>query len=193
MSVAVCRDRRMQVAEFIEMIRPLPDEQRWELLEGQPILMAPQSERHQGIVANLLECLGPAARLRGCRALPGLGMLNEAFDDYAPIPDVVVRCGPISQDGYATDPIFIAEVLSPSTMDHDRGGKLRFYKAISSLRTLLIVYQDEARIEAWQRGDADEWSFRLLKGLEPRLDVPELGTTLAPREIYRDIPLADMA
>src|SRR3954470_24619564 len=122
MSVAVRRDRRMRVAEFIEMIRPLPDEERWELLDGQPILMAPQSERHQEIVANLIERLGPAARLRGCRALPGLGMLNQAFDDYAPSPDVVVRCGPPGRDGYATDPILVAEVLSPSTMDHDRGG-----------------------------------------------------------------------
>ena len=177
MSVAARHDRRLRVAEFIEMIRPLPDDERWELLDGEPVLMAPQSERHQWIVGNLLDQLRPAARQRGCRALPGLGLLNEAFDDYAPIPDVVVRCGPIGEGGYATDPILIAEVLSPSTMDYDRGGKLRFYKAMPSLRTLLIVYQDEARIEAWQRSGTD-WSFRLPKGSSP-------GSTARTRRIPR--------
>src|SRR3712207_5504565 len=93
MNVAV--RRRLKVGEFIEMIRPYPDEERWELLDGQPTLMAPQSERHQMIVANLLLRLAPLAENRGCRVLPGLGILNDAVDDYAPIPDVVVRCGPL--------------------------------------------------------------------------------------------------
>jgi hypothetical protein len=31
----------------------------------------------------------------GCRALPGLGLRNDFVDDVAPIPDLVVRCGPI--------------------------------------------------------------------------------------------------
>ena len=50
-------------------------------------------------------------------------MLNDEIDDYAPIPDVVVRCGPMVEGGYARDPVFIAEVLSPSTMNNDRGRK----------------------------------------------------------------------
>lgn len=190
MNVAVRAKRRMRVPEFIELIRPFPDEERWELLDGEPVLMAPQTERHQRVVGNLMDRLRPAARRQGCVALPGLGMLHDEIEDYAPIPDVVVRCGAMVSGGYATDPILIAEVLSPSTMDNDRGRKLAFYKSIATLRTLLIVYQDEVRIEAWERGEGEgAWTFRVLKGLDEVLPIPDLATELPVAAVYEDVPL----
>lgn len=191
MNVAVRAKRRMRVPDFIEMIRPFPDEERWELLDGEPVLMAPQTVRHQQIVGNLMERLGPAARKSGCRALPGLGMLHDEIDDYAPIPDFVVRCGPVPPGSYANDPVMVAEVLSPSTMDNDRGRKLAFYKAMPTLRTLLIVYQDEVRIEAWERGEGEgPWTFRVLKGLDEALAIPALATELPLAAVYEDVPLS---
>lgn len=190
---AVLRSRpRMIVAEFVEMIRPYPDEERWELLDGEAVLMAPQSERHQGIVANLLDCVRPRARKNNCRALPGLGLINDEIGDYAPIPDVVVRCGPMLDGGYAKDAVFLAEVLSPSTMNNDRGRKLDFYRKLSTLRTILVIYQDEVRVEAWQR-DGDEWRREVRQGRGASLDLPELGGTLALADIYEGIPLDDRA
>lgn len=190
MSAALQHQPRMKVAEFIEMIRPYPDEERWELLDGLPVPMAPQSERHQIIVMNLLRLADRLARPKGCRALPGLGLLNDEIDDYAPIPDVVIRRGPRLDGGYADDPVLLAEVLSPSTMDNDRGRKLHFYRSIASLRTILVVYQDEVRIEAWQR-DGAEWRRLVKKRRSDRIDVPELDGELALADIYEDVPLAD--
>lgn len=176
----------MRVAEFIEMIRPYPDDERWELLDAEPVFMAPQTVRHQMIVGNLMERLGPAARRQGCRALPGLGMLSDEVDDYAPMPDVVVRCGQVPSGGYANDPILIAEVLSPSTMDTTAAAS-SLYKGMPTLRTLLIVYQDEVRVEAWER-QGDAWEFRVFKGPNERIDVPALATALAVGELYDGIP-----
>lgn len=186
MSQAVAKHPRLSVDEFVEMIRPFPDEERWELLEGEAVLMAPQSERHQRVVMNLLRRLDRLADARGCHALPGLGLLNDEVDDYAPIPDVVVRCGPPVDGGYARDPVLIAEVLSPSTMSNDRGRKLDFYRTIPSLRTILIVYQSEVRIEAWQR-EGDEWRWLVLKEAGASLALPELGGDLSLAEVYDGI------
>lgn len=185
MNVAIRRDRRMRVAEFIEMIRPRPDDERWELLDGEPVLMAPQSERHQLIVSNLLRRLAPLAERQGCRVLPGLGLLNDFVDNYAPIPDVVVRCGPLLPDGYARDPILVAEVLSHSTMSNDRGRKSEFYKGLQTLRTFLLVYQDEVRVEVWQK-EGSSWNFTVL-GPEGTINLPELQATLPVAEIYAGI------
>lgn len=190
MSAALQNLPRMKVAEFVEMIRPYPDEERWELLDGVPILMAPQTERHQIIVGNLMAALRALARRKGCAALPGLGLLSDAADDYAPIPDVVVRCGPPLPGGYARDPVLLAEVLSPSTMDNDRGRKLHFYRSIASLQTILVVYQDEVRVEAWQR-DGAEWRRSVAKSRADRLDLPELAGGLTLAEIYEDVPLSE--
>jgi Uma2 family endonuclease len=191
MDLVARRRQRISVAEFIEMIRPYPDEKRWELLDGEPVLMAPQSERHQMIVANLLIDLSPAAQERGCRVLPGLGILNDAVDDYAPIPDLVVRCGLPLQGGYAKDPMLIAEVLSPSTRNNDRGRKADFYESLPTLRSFMIVHQDEVRIEAWQR-DGETWRVRTYREGDS-IELPELETTLSLEAVYAGVLPTDAA
>ncbi len=130
MALALRRNPPMRVADFLAMIRDRPDEERWELLDGEPVLMAPPSERHQQIVSNLIRRIAPLAEKLGCRALPGLGLRNDFVDDVAPIPDLVVRCGPLLPDGYARDPLVVAEVLSPSTLNNDRGRKAEFYQGL---------------------------------------------------------------
>ena len=180
------RPPRIKVAEFIELIRPYPDEERWELLDGEPTLMAPQNERHQRIVTNLLRRCDDLAVARQCSALPGLGILNEAIDDYAPVPDVVVRCGPMLEGAYARDPVFLAEVLSRSTMINDRGRKLAFYQTIPRLRTILVVSQDEVRVEAWQRNGAD-WTLDTKRSLDDAIEAENLGS-LRLSDVYRHVP-----
>lgn len=186
MALALRRDPGMRVAEYQAWVAPLPDEERWELIDGEPVLMAPQSERHQQIVANLVRHLRSFGRDRGCRAVPGIAVLSEAMDTFAPIPDVVVRCGPMLKDGYARDPVLVAEVLSPSTMSRDRGRKTDFYRSVASLEVFLIVYQDEPRVEVWRRDADGFWAFEA-RDRNAAIDLPELGGRLAVAEIYDDI------
>ena len=81
-------------------------------------------------------------------------------------------------------------VASPSTMSNDRGRKLAFFQTVPSLRTILIVYRDEARIEAWQRSGND-WAPVILKDASAVLPVPEFGGELRLAEIYQGLgPLA---
>ncbi len=53
------------------------------------MLMAPPSERHQEIVLNLARKLSDLGRDRGCRAVPGIAVVSDAMDNFAPIPDIV--------------------------------------------------------------------------------------------------------
>ena len=190
MTIAVRKPRPyMNVTAFMDMIARFPDEERWELLDGEPVLMSPQTERHHIAVRNLLRAADRLVSSRpGCRALPGLGLLSDKVDDYAPIPDLVVRCGPPVQGGYADDPIVVAEVLSPSTMRWDRGGKVEFYQSIPTLQVILLVYQDEMRVEAWLR-DGEEWRREVRQGRGASLELPRLGGGMPLDELYADIPL----
>lgn len=186
MAVPARRDTRMRVVEYQEWVVSRPDHERWELIDGVPVLMAPSKDRHQRIVSNLMRALGDLADARGCWAVPGLGILSEAFDDYAPIPDVVVRCGAELPDGYADDPLLIAEVLSPSTLVIDRGRKTEFYQSVPSLAVLLLVHQDEARVEVWRR--APDWTVQLA-GPDTVIELPELGGTLPVSKVYARLTL----
>ncbi|BAU90754.1 hypothetical protein MPPM_2149 [Methylorubrum populi] len=185
MALALRRDPGTRVAEYQVWAADRPDEERWELIDGEPAPTPLPSERHQQIVANLAVSLSDIAHDRGCRAIPGIAVLSHAMDTFAPIPDMVVRCGPMLRDGYARHPILVAEVLSPSTMRRDRGRKTEFYRSIASLKLFLIVYQDEPRVEVWRRG-ADGWTFEA-HGLDGAIGRPELGGDLAVAEIYDDI------
>ena len=179
---------RMTVPEFQEWVESTPDGERWELIDGEPTLMPSPNERHQWIVMNLLRQVDQLARALDCRALPGLSLLNGAIDDFAPIPDVVVRCGQMVDGGYAADPVFLAEVLSPSTMHNDRGRKMPFYQSLATLRTAMVVYQDEVRVEAWQR-DGGEWRREVRRSRSESLALPELDGSVTLADIYQGVPL----
>lgn len=87
-----------------------------------------------------------------------------------PGPDLLVRCGPGAARSYVTDPLVVAEVLSPSTMDMDRVEKLRFYKRLPTLRHIVLVNQDQMRVEHYRRGDAG-WEQETLTSPSDRLSL----------------------
>ncbi|MCJ2083622.1 Uma2 family endonuclease [Methylobacterium sp. J-090] len=182
MAVAARVETGLNVAAYKVWVEARPGDERWELIDGVPVMMSPPSARHQRIVANLIRRLDDLAERRGCNALPGFGVLSAAMDDYAPIPDIVVTCGPLGPDGYTRDPVLLAEVLSPSTQKADLGAKTMFYRTVPSLCTFLMVDQETARVEVWRRGDAG-WSMRGV-GPDEAVDLPELDGTLAVSEIY---------
>lgn len=186
MALAVRRDPGMGVAEYQVWVADRPDEERWELIDGEPVLAPPPSERHQMIVLNLLQLLFPLARAKGGRAIPGIAVLSDAMDGFAPIPDVLVRCGPVLGHGYARDPILVAEVVSPSTLHRDRGAKAAFYESLASLNAFLLVDQDAPCVETWRRDAAGAWA-QDIRGCDAHIDLPELGGRLAVADIYDDI------
>ncbi|RYZ32165.1 MAG: Uma2 family endonuclease, partial [Propionibacteriaceae bacterium] len=47
MAVAAKRDDRMSVPDYRVWVAGRPDDERWELLDGEPVLMSPPTERHQ--------------------------------------------------------------------------------------------------------------------------------------------------
>ena len=106
-------------------------------------------------------------------------------------PDVVVdRSNPRGRELSTTTPIFIAEVLSPSTEGKDFTEKLVEYTAIDSLHTYLICSQDEPRAWVWARQGDGSWP-RLpleLAGRDGVIALRGLGIELAMAAIFRGIP-----
>ena len=47
----------MLVAEFLQFTQTRPDEEKWELVDGVPVLNAPAVRHHQRIITNLLRRL----------------------------------------------------------------------------------------------------------------------------------------
>lgn len=109
----------------------------------------------------------------------------------ATYPDLTIVCGKLETDPEdphgATNPTVIVEVLSPSTEKHDREAKYAHYRRIPSLRSYVLVSQDERLVEVFARNTDDSWTLRDYREGKARLDAIEC--TLSVDAIYAN-PLA---
>jgi Uma2 family endonuclease len=108
-------------------------------------------------------------------------------------PDVVVAPSPPRLEDEEADtlldPLVIAEVLSPSTEEYDRGEKLDGYRRIPSLTDYLLVSQDRVRVDHYRRSGT-EWTLRIVTGRTASIPFPELGCELALVRVYENVPAA---
>jgi Uma2 family endonuclease len=106
-------------------------------------------------------------------------------------PDVIVDRATDNLKGLACEaPIFIVEVLSPSTAALDLTTKQREYTALPSLQTYLVCSQDEPRVWVWARQADGSWSVEaeMIEGREIAIPLGGLAIELSMAAIFRGIP-----
>ena len=78
-------------------------------------------------------------------------------------PDLSGLCGQPQSHDDARDvllnPAFIVEVLSPKTEGYDRGKKLAVYMGLPSVIEIVLVAQDEMRVDKYTRQPDGIWRF----------------------------------
>ena len=72
MAVPARRNIRMRVADYREWAATRPDDERWELIDGVPMMMSPAKGRHQRIVMNIAKRLDDLAERRAAAPIPVL-------------------------------------------------------------------------------------------------------------------------
>ncbi|MFO7563095.1 MAG: Uma2 family endonuclease [Enhygromyxa sp.] len=175
----------LSVEEFLEW-ESLQDE-RYELVDGLVRAMAGGTADHNTIGLNLVASLRAATRSGGCRVFAeGMKIIAAGAVMY---PDVVVTCAPVPPKADSvTEPVLIIEVLSRSTHEIDRGRKWLAYQQIASLRQYVLVSQDQARVEIFQRNSTPEqgWSYLVVTGLSATLTLEPSASALTLAEVYED-------
>ncbi len=148
---------------------------------------------HATISMSLGAGLCAALRGRGCLVMSSDVKVRAAGEMY--YPDVSVTCGPrqyySGNRTVITNPLLVAEVLSPSTEGKDRGEKFRNYLAVEALAVYLLVSQDAPRIEQFSRAEDGHWNYILVTGSDSILDIPALSVSLKLADIYDGIDFTD--
>jgi Uma2 family endonuclease len=106
-------------------------------------------------------------------------------------PDIVVDLARSDGSELSTsEPIFIAEVLSPSTAALDLTTKQREYTALSSLQTYLVCSQDEPRLWLWARQTGGSWPVdaEMIEGRDGAIQLGGLGIEVTMAALFRGIP-----
>ena len=194
MSEALQIEPPVTIEAFDAFLADQPESARWELVAGRIVAMSNPNERHERITSSLGARLTLAMDAIGCHTdQAGMGVQRSEgrTGEDRPRPDVVVRCGAVSDRNFVTDPIIVAEVLSPSTMDYDRGEKLVFYKQLPTLRHIVLIYQDRMCVEHFQRID-DEWSWETLTRPDDELVLEALGFAISLNQVYFAIDLSNV-
>lgn len=163
---------------------------KYELSNGKVSrMMIHVSRAHWRVTANILrELLQKLDRARFEAGPAEFGVRTGVGVRY---PDVIVdRASSRLEDLACEAPIFIVEVLSPSTAGLDFTVKLREYTDIGSVQTYLICSQDEPRAWVWQRQPDGAWPELPveLAGREGKIALGALGIELAMADIFLDIP-----
>lgn len=180
--------RRFSEEEYLLVERAA--EYKSDYCDGEIFAMAGAGEPHVLISLNIGALLNLQFRGRPCRAYLSDMRVRVADSGMYTYPDVVAVCGEprfldVRRDTLI-NPGLIVEVLSPSTLDYDRGAKLWRYRQIESLTDYLLVSQDCVLIEHGSRDVSQPhvWTVREYSTLSDRLELKALGVHLPLAEIY---------
>jgi len=155
--------------------------------------MAGGTPEHAAIAGNVIGLLRTALQGKRCRVFTSDLRIRVNATGLGTYPDAAVICDAVELDptdpkGHtATNPVFLLEVLSPSTKDYDQGEKLDHYKRIASLREVILVSPEERTIVLW-RNTGEHWTSMTLRGSDS-VELESLECSLSVEDIFFD-PLA---
>ena len=134
------------------------EDERIELIDGEAVMMAPPSSRHQRIVMGLSGQLYAYLRGKSCEVFPApfaVRLFEQDGDSPEDVgtmvePDIsVIRDkSKVDEHGCKGAPDLVIEVLSPSTARHDRFTKFNLYQQ-AGVREYWIVDPDSKDVQAF--------------------------------------------
>lgn len=134
------------------------EDERAEIIHGEAVMMAPPSRIHQKISGEIFRQIANYLEGKKCEVYPapfGVRLFEKDGDspedvDTVVEPDISVVCDKNKLDKYGCRgaPDLIVEVLSPSTLRHDRYVKLALYQR-AGVREYWIVEPETQTVQVY--------------------------------------------
>ena len=176
---------RMTVDEFLKW--DSEDGCRYELVDGEPRVMAPASTIH-GFLQNELGSLirnHLRDKASGCEVVANPGIVPRLLAEHnVRIPDLAVTCSPLAV-GQATlsDPVLLIEILSPSNQAKT-WTNVWAYTSILSVQEILVLRADRIAAELLRRSPQGEWPDRPIAITGGDLVLESIGFRAALSDLY---------
>lgn len=134
------------------------ESERIEIINGEAFMMAPPSRAHQEILAELTRQFGNYLEGKRCKVYPapfGVRLFEQDGESPEDVdtmvePDISVVCdrNKLDDHGCKGAPDLVIEILSPSSLRHDRLVKLGLYQR-AGVREYWIVNPDERTVQVF--------------------------------------------
>jgi Uma2 family endonuclease len=110
-------------------------------------------------------------------------------------PDVMVVAGsPVYQPPgttTVTNPLLIAEVLSPSTQSRDRGEKFLYYRSLGSLAEYILIEQESFFVEQFSKTPTGQWLLQEYTTPTAILKLASLPLEISVQDLYKRVVFSE--
>jgi Uma2 family endonuclease len=182
-------EQQMTIEEFLAFTDTRPEEERWELIEGVPVLNPSPIDYHQIVVTNISGFLWRFKGEQHPSWLPliGTGTRVPVSTHSLPQPDVMVKEHPPTGSSVSDDALVLFEVLSRSNTKADQAWRRRVYASVPNCQHYITVSLKGVEVVAYDR--ASDWRDRSIVSLAEALALPALDLAIPLADIYRWTPL----
>ena len=182
----------MDEARFLKFLEARGDDERWELIDGEPVMMLhPPSLKHQIIGQNLEQRLNDALEAQGSRlfAIREVGLAIEDRPSFRPQADVAIIDEDNGDNPYFAERFYLAaEILSASNTHEYISAKRVHYAAHPDCLHILIVSQSDLAAEVWSRSNG--WKGLVFRSPDDLITLPEFGFSCRLKDLYARTDLA---
>lgn len=164
---------------------------RREYIDGRIYAMTGGSTNHNVLSLNIASEL--KNHLKGTPCFTYMSDIKVALktatgQNYV-YPDVIVDCNPTTNDGFATSPVIIVEVLSKSTRKFDTTSKLLRYINLPTLKEYVLIEQDFVAIQVLRKHNHWQSEFFYLGDC---VTFESIKLSLKVEEVYDRVNNEDM-
>jgi Uma2 family endonuclease len=193
--IAQIEKRLYASEEYLEL--EIASDIRSEYQDGEIIPMTGGLPNHNDIAGNLYIFLKLALRHQNYRVFLADQRLWIPEVRLYTYPDVMVLPKPIELQTGRRDTVmnscFVAEVLSKSTQNYDRGEKFVAYRSMPGFREYLLIDQYRVHVEHHVKTAVNQWLFSEYDDPTVMLSLATFGVEVAIGDLYEGIDFLDGA
>ena len=177
--------RGLTIEEFLAFAATRPNEEHWELIDGEPVLSPSPVDYHQVVASNLCYLLTRHKAEHGASwfVMLGIGTRSPAVVRGLLEPDVLVKANPPTGSPVTSDCLVAFEVMSRSNAKADQAWRQSFYTSIPNCQHYVTIGIKKPDVVVLSRKSG--WKPMRHTRLTQSIDLPALGVSLSLADIYR--------
>jgi Uma2 family endonuclease len=149
------------------------------------------SRQHNLISTNTIIAIGSRIKGNKCEIYPKDMVVK--LGDYTAYPDITIVAGePKFADNDAQillNPTTIIEVFSKNTAAYDKTVKLDHYLQAESIREIVLISEDEIRVEHYFKQNQKQWIYRIYNNTDEMISLESINCKISVSEIYTHLRL----
>lgn len=189
MTIAAGQLKLYSSEEYLEL--EVQADTRSEYRQGEIVPMTGGTPEHNKLASALNALLWFGLRGKPYSVFVTDQRLWVPASDLYTYPNVMAISDPVElkpgRKDTVINPVLIAEMLSDSTKDYDRGEKFEAYRTIPTLQEYLLIDQTRTHVEQYVKQSEHQWLFTEYGSVGDRVALSSVPVVLDLTDLYANV------